>query len=188
MTNIRNRTVRAARAALTASAFCAALAVVAPTSAYGLHGEPEIFPAYYDDTVVSFMMGPSGNSANPNQVFGGGPNCFGLGPDMSATSRNADVPVMYTIFVPVATQMSCPDGSLNHDMVLTAIPGDRGYQPAVRISRCTAGPNFTLADFPFTSAAEVQAGMEAGHLTCSAPGAPVRLAPVVGRPTADMHM
>lgn len=188
MNNIRIRSVRAARAALSTSAFCVALAVVTPTTAHGLHGEPEIFPAYYDDTVVSFMMGPGGNSANPNQVLGGGPNCFGLGPDMSTTSRNADVPIMYAIYVPVATQMSCPDGSLNHDMVLTAIPGDRGYQPAVRISRCTAGPNFALADFPFTSATEVQAGIEAGQLTCFAPGAPVRLAPVVGRPTGGMHM
>ena len=188
MTNFRNRTVRAACAALTASAFCAALAVVTPTTAYGFHGEPEIFPAYYDGTVVSFMMGPSGNSANPNQVRGGGPNCFGLGPNMSTTSRNADVPVMYAIYDPAATQMSCPDGSLKHDMVLTAIPGDRGYQPAVRISRCTAGPNFALADFPFTSAAEVHAGIQAGHLTCSAPGAAVRMAPVVGRPTGEMHM
>lgn len=188
MNNIRNCTVRAACVALTASALSIALAVVLPTTAYGSHGEPEIFPAYYDDTVVSFMMGPGGNSANPNQVFGGGPNCFGLGPDMSTTSRNADVPVMYAIYVPVATQMSCPNGSLKHDMVLTAIPGDRGYQPAVRISRCTAGPNFALADFPFTSATEVQAGIKAGQLTCSAPGAAVRLAPVVGRPTGDMHM
>ncbi|HWI03480.1 MAG TPA: hypothetical protein VNT52_06565 [Acidimicrobiales bacterium] len=106
---------------------------------------------------------------------------------MADTSRLGDVPIMYTLFVPGATQMSCPDGTRMHDMVLTAVPGDPGYQPAVRIRGCGPGPNFSSADFPFTSAAEVEAGIAAEQLTCSRPG-PIRLASVVGRHTSGMAM
>ena len=85
--------------------------------------KPEIWPAYYDGQVVTVMMGPGGNSANPHQI----PHpCFGLGPDFSGTSRAADVPLLYIVMVPGATQMSCPDGRGMHDMVLTAVPGDPG--------------------------------------------------------------
>lgn len=178
MTHIKHRTVRAALV-------FAALGVAAPTAVHAHHGEPEIFPAYYDDTVVSFLMGPSGNSQNPHQVPR---TCFGLGPDMTDTSRRSDVPVMYTLFVDGATQMSCPGVQESmHDMVLTAVPGDPGYQPAVRVRRCDEGPNFSSADFPFTSAAEVEAGIAAGQLVCRAPS-PIRLASVVGRPTSGMAM
>lgn len=176
MTHRKHRTVRAALVV-------AALGVAAPTATYAHHGEPEIFPAYYHDTVVSFLMGPSGNSENPHQP----PGCFGLGPDVSDTSRRSDVAIMYTLFVPGATQMSCPGGERMHDMVLTAVPGDSGYQPAVRIRGCRPGQNFSAADFPFTSAAEVEAGITAGQLSCGDPG-PIRLASVVGRPTSGMAM
>ena len=185
------RRTRRARAGVFVVALLAAFGLVstlAPGVSHGFHGGPEIFPAYYEDTVVSFMMGPSGNSSNPNQVFGG-VNCFGLGPDMAKTSRRSDVPIMYTLFVPGATQMSCPDGTLRHDMVLTAVPGDPGYQPAVRIVRCLPGPNWANPAigpvFPYTSASEVEAAIAAGKLTCAAPS-PVRMAPVVGRPTGGM--
>ncbi|MDQ4132325.1 MAG: hypothetical protein M3179_03770, partial [Actinomycetota bacterium] len=144
---------------------------------------PEIFPAYYHDTVVSFLMGPSGNSENPHQP----PGCFGLGPDMTDTSRRGDVPIMYALFVPGATQMSCPGGARMHDMVLTAVPGDPGYQPAVRVRGCERGLKFSAADFPFTSTAEVEAGIAAEQLTCGRAG-PIRLASVVGRPTSGMAM
>jgi len=184
MTHIKHGPIRSALTAVAGSLAVAALATGVPTAAYAHHGGPEIFPAYYDDTVVSFLMGPSGNSQNPHQAPGG---CFGLGPDMADTSRHDDVPVMYTIFVPEATQMSCAGGVGMHDMVLTAVPGDPGYQPAVRIRRCLAGPNYATADFPFTSAAEVEAAIAAGQLVCTPPG-PIRLASVVGRPTSGMRM
>ncbi len=184
MNNIKHRPVRTALRILAGPLAFAALATAVPTAAHGHHGGPEIFPAYYDGTVVSFLMGPSGNSQSDHQAPGG---CFGLGPDMADTSRRSDVPIMYTLFVAGATQMSCPGGVAMHDMVLTAVPGDPGYQPAVRIRRCSAGPNFASADFPFTSAAEVEAGIAAGQLVCRAPG-PIRLASVVGRPTSDMAM
>lgn len=179
---------RARAGVLALPAALALVSMLGPGASYAFHGGPEIFPAYYQDSVVSFMMGPSGNSSNPNQVLGG-VNCFGLGPDMSGTSRRSDVPIMYTLFVPGATQMSCPDGTLRHDMVLTAVPGDPGYQPAVRIVRCLPGPNWANPAigpaFPYTSAAEVQAAIASGKLSCAAPSA-VRMAPVVGRPTAGM--
>ena len=184
MTNTKHRPVQTAIAALAGPLAFATLAVVGPTPAQAHHGEPEIFPAYYEDTVVSFLMGPSGNSQNPHQPK----SCFGLGPDMAGTSRRDDVPIMYTLFVPGATQMSCPGNqSTMHDMVLTAVPGDPGYQPAVRVRGCKPGANFASADFPFTSATEVKAGIDAGQLLCGAPG-PIRLASVVGRPTSDMAM
>ena len=179
-------------AALAVPAAFALVSLLGPASSYAFHGGPEIFPAYYEDTVVSLMMGPSGNSSNPNQIITrvNGIPCFGIGPDMGTTSRRSNVPIMYTLFVPGATQMSCPDGTtLLHDMVLTAVPGDPGYQPAVRIVRCLPGPTWSNTAvgpaFPYTSAAEVQAAIASGKLTCAAPS-PVRMSPVVGRPTGGM--
>ncbi|HWI05952.1 MAG TPA: hypothetical protein VNT54_00375 [Solirubrobacteraceae bacterium] len=156
---------------------CALVAAGVPAAALATHGnQPEKFPAYYEDQVRQVMMGPSGNSQNPNQA----PSpCWGLGPNFSQTNRSADVPIFYTLFVPGATQMMCPNGSLTHDMVLTAVPGDPGYNGAVQLVRCGKGPNFATADtMPYTSAQEVEAGIAAGALNCT----PVRVlaAPVVG--------
>ena len=160
-------------------ALCAVLVAAVPATALATHGkQPEKFPAYYDGEVRQVMMGPSGNSHNPNQA----PSpCWGLGPDFSRTSRSADVPLFYTLFVPGASQMMCPEGitpSRTHDMVLTAVPGDPGYNGAVQLVRCLPGPNFDIADMPYTSAAGVEAGIAAGELSCT----PIRIlaAPVVG--------
>jgi hypothetical protein len=146
-----------------------------PVVALAMHGEPEKFPAYYDGTVITVMMGPSGNSSNPNQA----PSpCFGLGPDFSQTSRSAEVPAFYGLFLPGATQMSCPDGTRRHDMVVTAVPGDPDYNAAIELVNCFAGPSFNIADMPYTSAAAVQAGIAASELTCVATGR-ILLSPVV---------
>ncbi len=147
-----------------------------PGTALATHGkQPEKFPAYYDGQIREVMMGPAGNSRNPNQA----PSpCWGLGPDFSQTNRSAGVPLFYTLFVPGADQMMCPNGTLRHDMVLTAVPGDRDYNGAVQLVRCLPGPNFDVADMPYTSAAEVEAAIAAGELTCSA--GRVLAAPVVG--------
>lgn len=136
---------------------------------------PSIFPAFYEGTIRQVLMSPASNSHNPNQARAG---CYQVGPDFSGTSRSADAPVMYTLFVPGATQMSCADGTRVHDMVLTAVPGDAGYNAAVLLTRCVAGPNFSPADMPYDSAGEVEAGIAAGKLICT----PIRvaLAPVVG--------
>jgi hypothetical protein len=148
-----------------------------PVGALATHGQPEKFPAYYDGRIVTVMMGPSGNSSNPNQA----PSpCFGVGPDFSQTARAADVPLFYALFVPGASQMYCPDGTFRHDMVLSAIPGDPSYNAAVQVVRCVAGPNFATANMPYTSAAAVEAGIARGELQCVL-GA-VLLSPVVGGP------
>ena len=157
------------------AAVSALVLVAAPALALAADGNgPEVFPAYYEGTTRFVMMGPSGNSENPNQAPSA---CFGLGPDFSQTSRSASVPLFYTLFVPGATQMACADGTRKHDMVLTAVPGDPGYNAAVQAVRCVPGPRFSVAEMPFTSAAEVEAGIAAGKLTCS----PTRvlLSPVV---------
>lgn len=136
---------------------------------------PSIFPAFYGGSVRQVLMSPASNSENPNQAQAA---CYQIGPDFSGTSRSADVPVLYALFVPGATQMSCANGTRVHDMVLTAVPGDEGYNAAVLLTRCVAGPNFSIADMPYDSAEEVEAGIAAGKLTCM----PIRvaLAPVVG--------
>lgn len=158
-----------------AISLCAILVALVPAAALATHGDgPEVFPAFYDGEVHQVMMGPSGNSSNPNQA----PSpCWGLGPDFSSTKRAADVPLFYTLFVPGASQMMCPDGTLVHDMVLTAVPGEDGYNAAVRLVRCVPGPNFDLADMPYTSAQEVEAGIAAGELSCTRRG--ILAAPVV---------
>ena len=125
---------------------------------------PEKWPAYYNGEIVTVMMGPGGNSANPHQI----PHaCFGLGPDFAGTSRAADVPLLYIVMAPGATQMACPDGSGLHDMVLTAAPGDPGYNAVVQLVVCRPGPSFDVAAMPYTSAAAVEAGIAAGQLRCT---------------------
>jgi hypothetical protein len=129
-------------------------------------------------------MGPAGNSQKPNQPpFA----CFGLGPDFSQTNRAADVPRFYTLFIPGATQMGpCPPptpagfNNLLHDMVLSAVPGDPGYNPAVQVVRCLDGPNPGTPAMPYTSAAAVEAAWAAGDLSCAF--GRVLAAPVVGGP------
>ena len=117
------------------------------------------------------MMGPSGNSNNTNQA----PSpCWGLGPNFAQTKRAADVPLFYTLFVPGASQMMCPNGTLVHDMVLTAVPGDAGYNGVVQLVRCVPGPTFDIADMPYTSAQQVEAGIAAGELSCTRRAGPRR--------------
>lgn len=156
----------------------ALLAAAVPGAALATHGDgPEKFPAYYKGEVRTVMMGPGGNSENPNQA----PSpCWGLGPDYSKSKRSAEVPLFYTLFVPGATQMSCPDGSRVHDMVLTAVPGDPGYNGAVQLVRCLPGRNFDIAKMPYSSAAAVEGGIAAHELNCT----PIRIlaAPVVDGP------
>lgn len=164
------------RFASATAALTAALLTLALAPAYGMHGAgPEVFPAYHDGGVRHVLMGPSGNSSNRNQFPAG---CFGVGPDFTGTARAAQLPLFYALFIPGATQMSCPDGSLTHDMVLSAVPGDAGYNAAVQTVFCGPGPSFSVEDVPFTSAAEVEAAIASGKLACG--GGPVLLSPVVG--------
>ena len=130
-------------------AACVLLVAVVPATALATHAgnQPEKFPAYYEGQVRQVMMGPAGNSRKRNQPpFA----CFGLGPDFSQTERAADVPLFYTLFIPGATQMGpCPPptppgfNNLLHDMVLSAVPGDRVTTPQSR--SCAAWTGLTPA-------------------------------------------
>jgi hypothetical protein len=139
-------------------------ALVAAGTALATHGEPEVFPAYYNDRVVLTLMGPSGNSQNPNQE----PSpCLGLGPDFRNNTQPAEAPFFFTLSAPGATQMYCPDGSRKHDMIVTAVPGDVGYSPIVQMVSCRPGPAFSASDMPYTSEAAIRTGVAGGRLTCT---------------------
>jgi hypothetical protein len=85
-----------------------------------------------DDVYVLAI--PSAKSANPNQaVFA----CFNLGPDLT-DQQTGPYGTLYVILAPGATQVACPDGSLRHDHVLSAVPGVEGYVPFWRIILATA--------------------------------------------------
>jgi hypothetical protein len=158
-------------------ATAAVVAAVAGATAAGSGGGPLLEPTYYESEEVGLLV-PSGSSHNPNQVLGGG-GCFPLGPDMGATGREKAA-LLYALFVPGATQygFQCANPALRHDHVIGVAPGDPGYSAAWRVSRVTPGPNFDVADMPYTTAAEVRAGIEAGELVASDTGFSFR-APVV---------
>jgi hypothetical protein len=158
-------------------ATAATAAALAGVAASGVGGGPLLEPTYYDGKQVGLLV-PSGSSHNPNQVVGGG-GCFPLGPDMSATGRD-EAAVLYALFVPGATQygFQCANPALRHDHVIAVAPGDSGYSGAWRVWRVTPGPSFSVADMPYTTAADVEAGIAAGKLVASDTGFAFR-APVV---------
>jgi hypothetical protein len=131
--------------------------------------------AYYNGGLVHFQI-PSSDSANGNQFTN---LCYNLGPDITQTPRRATAQ-LWVLFVPGATQHSCPDGSWAHDHVLSAVPGSPNYTGAWTVNVVVPGPNFDIADMPYTSVAAVQSGIAAGKLTLLAPAAFELLAPVVG--------
>jgi hypothetical protein len=145
--------------------------------AFSANGGPLLEPSYYEGEEIGLLV-PSGSSHNANQVFGGG-GCFPLGPDMGATGR-AKAAVLYALFVPGATQygFQCANPALRHDHVITVAPGDAGYSAAWRVWRVTPGPNFSAADMPYTTEAQVLAGIAAGKLVAVDTGFEFR-APVV---------
>ena len=146
------------------------------SSAAASPGELVVEPAYYEGQEVGLLV-PSGSSHNPNQVIGGG-GCFPLGPDMSGTGRTKAA-TLYALFVPGATQYGCPDGSRTHDHVIAAAPGDPGYSAAWRVIVAAPGPNFDVEKMPYTSEAQVLAGVAAQELVLNDTGFSFR-APVVG--------
>jgi hypothetical protein len=167
----------------TVVAAIAAAALLAGTAYAGSGGQRRIEKAWYDGHEVTFLQ-PSVFSANPN---GGALACFGLGPDMSGSSRPTQP--LYVIFDDSATQDHC-DGQpnlLRHDHVLPVAPGDAGYSGAwtlVLLVEATPG-SIDLATNPFATAAQVRAGLDAGTLvdvtSTLAPGGPVKMvAPVIG--------
>ena len=156
---------------------CAAFLVVAGLTARAGGPPPdqvELEPSYYNGEVYLLAI-PSATSANPNQaVFA----CFNLGPDLTDQSIGP-FGTLYVILAPGATQVTCPDGSLQHDHVLSAIPGVDGYVSRWQIILAVPGPAFDPAIMPVTSVAAVHAATQAGQLTLADTGI-VFDAPVIG--------
>jgi hypothetical protein len=138
-------------------------------------GVLEYEPSYYEGRTVVIQI-PSATSANPNQAHFA---CFALGPDLSTAKRSAAAPALYVILAPGATQVACPDGSLRHDHVLSAVPGLAGYTGAWTIVLALPGPAFGLSNMPYTSVSAVEAGVAAGELVLVDTRI-VFVAPVVG--------
>jgi hypothetical protein len=138
-------------------------------------GVLEYEPSYYEGKTVVLQI-PSATSANPNQAHFA---CFALGPDLSNASRSASAPTLYVILAPGATQVACPDGTLRHDHVLSAVPGSRGYTGAWTIVLALPGPAFDPANMPYPSVSAVEAGVAAGELVLVGTGITF-VAPVVG--------
>jgi hypothetical protein len=135
----------------------------------------ELEPSYYNGEVYLLAI-PSAKSSNPNQaVFA----CFNLGPDLTDQSTGPSG-TLYVILAPGATQVACPDGSLRHDHVLSAIPGTAGYAPRWQIILVVPGPAFDLSIMPVTSVAAVQAAVNTGQLELLDTGI-VFDAPVLGQ-------
>jgi hypothetical protein len=130
-----------------------------------------IEPAYYDGDEVGLLV-PSGSSNNRNQVVSG---CFHLGPQHRSSEATS---TLYALFVPGATQFSCPDRSRSHDHVITTAPGDPGYTGAWTVVRVDPGANFDIGNMPYTTEAGVLAGVAAGELVLTETGFSFR-APVV---------
>ena len=147
------------------------VALIAWTGAAASSEGPLIEPSYYNGDEVGLLV-PSGSSNNRNQVVSA---CFYLGPQHVSNEATS---TLYALFVPGATQFSCADGSRLHDHVITSAPGDPGYTGAWTVVRITPGPNFDAGDMPYTSAAQVRAGISAGELAAEDTGFSFR-APVV---------
>lgn len=133
--------------------------------------------AFYNGQTVRFLQ-PAVFSADPN---GGTFACFGLGPDLSKTSRSAPAPILYVILNDAATQDHC-DGDatlLRHDHVLSTVPGHAGYTGSWTLILAVPGPNFDAARMPYASVSDVLAGVAAGELALADPGVRM-IAPVVG--------
>jgi hypothetical protein len=156
-----------------------AIATVLMT-ATAVAGPPRVEDGYYNGQTVQFIQ-PAVFSAKPN---GGTFACFGLGPDLTRTSRSAVTPTLFVILNDFATQDHC-DGdatALRHDHVLSTEPGQADYTGSWKLVLAVPGPSFDPSDMPFTSVAEVQAGVASGELVLVDPGVTM-IAPVVGGPS-----
>ena len=132
---------------------------------------------FYNGQVVQFLQ-PAVFSADPN---GATFACFGLGPNLANTSRSASTPTLYVILNDFATQDHC-DGdatALRHDHVLSTAPGHPGYTGSWSLVLAVPGPAFDAADMPYTSVAQVQAGVANGELVLQDVGVQM-IAPVIG--------
>ena len=76
---------------------------------------------------------------------------------------------------------TCPDGTLRHDHVLSAVPGSPRYSGTWHIVLATPGATFVASAMPYTSVAAVLTGVAAGELVLTDAGIDF-VGPVVGGP------
>jgi hypothetical protein len=132
--------------------------------------------AYYNGQLYEVQF-PAANSSDPNQFTFG---CFTLGPDFTESPAEP-TGTLYAIFAEGVTLDSCPDGTVKHDHILSAVPGTPGYTPKWNVKFVNEGPNFEPSIMPITSEQELMDAVEAGQLVIENP--PVTIifnAPVVG--------
>jgi hypothetical protein len=146
-----------------------------PALALAPPGTLEYEPSYFEGSPVVIQI-PAATSHNPNQAQFA---CFALGPDLARTARAASAPPLYVVLAPGATQVACPDGTLRHDHVLSAVPGSPGYTGTWRIVLATPGTAFDAANMPYTSVAAIQAGGGGDELVLTDTGIDF-VGPVVG--------
>lgn len=104
--------------------------------------------SYYNGLVYRWQF-PSGGSSDQNELVL--PDCFRAGPDFTQHTQFGQVARLYALFLPGATQHSCPDGSDLHDHVLSDVPGTPGYATLWDLIEAWPGPNFNPAIMPITS-------------------------------------
>ena len=163
---------------LTSITFCFLLLLALSISAWAGGPPPErveLEPSSYNGQVYTLAI-PSAISANSNQATFA---CFNLGPDLT-DQTTGPYETLYVILAPGATQVACPDGSLRHDHVLSAVPGVSEYVPRWRIILALPGPAFDPLLMPFTSVSAVELGVQAGQLELLDTGI-VFNAPVIGQ-------
>lgn len=134
--------------------------------------DPLTEPAFYNGQLVHFLL-PSANSPNPNEQVVA--DCFRVGPKVPLS-----VPVRakaYILMIPGADQeTSCstdgrPAGSLTHNHVLSAAPGDQDYNGKFKLVVVHPGPNGAASADTYNSEAAVLEGLLAGELEVVIPDA-----------------
>lgn len=133
--------------------------VVSPTSirpSLGVSAESDEI-AYADGQVFRWQF-PSGTSSNQNELI---IVCFRAGPDITEHA-NAPRGRLYAVFLPGVTQHACPDGSVLHDHILSAVPGDASYGTQWELWDVVPGPNFSPTIVPIMSESALLAAEKAG--------------------------
>lgn len=120
--------------------------------------EPDL--TWYDG-VEYYLLFPSANSSDENQFTFG---CFNLGPDQTGKHHH-QVGTLYASFLPGVSQDSCPDGTVLHDHIVSAIPGDADYAPYWRPVFVLPTSSFDPSITPrLESEAAILAAVDAGQV------------------------
>jgi hypothetical protein len=114
---------------------------------------------YFDGKVYRWQF-PSGVSNNQNELL---LDCFRAGPDLSGHPSGA-LGRLYAVFLPGANQHSCPDGTVVHDHILSAVPGSPGYETRWELWEAVPGPEIGSATLPITSEAALLHAAQLGQV------------------------